>query len=177
MGAGEHPWLAPVASGPISADLGIPGSKSVTNRALVLAALSDAPSVITGALSARDTNLMIEALRTLGTTVEQSADGTQIEVTPHPLSGPGHIDCGLAGTVMRFLPPVAALANGDIRFDGDPRARVRPMGAVIEALEDVVEALVTYTPAPPDVPLVWERMVVPTGTPVPGARHRWPSGG
>ena len=141
MGAGEHPWLAPVASGPISADLGIPGSKSVTNRALVLAALSDAPSVITGALSARDTNLMIEALRTLGTTVEQSADGTQIEVTPHPLSGPGHIDCGLAGTVMRFLPPVAALANGDIRFDGDPRARVRPMGAVIEALEKLEVAI------------------------------------
>jgi 3-phosphoshikimate 1-carboxyvinyltransferase len=113
----------------------VPGSKSLTNRALILAALADGPSVVTGALRARDTVLMGRAVAALGTTLDGlDADGP-IRVVPGALTGAGHVDCGLAGTVMRFVPPAAALASGDVRFDGDPRARVRPMGAVIEALE------------------------------------------
>lgn len=113
----------------------VPGSKSLTNRALLLAAIADGPSTVTGALRARDTVLMGKALTSLGAGIDGLTGDTDIRVTPGPLVGPAHVDCGLAGTVMRFVPPVAALADGDIRFDGDPRARVRPMGGVIEALE------------------------------------------
>ena len=133
----EHPWPAPVAHDAVRGHVTVPGSKSLTNRALVLAALSDGPSTITGSLRARDTILMGQAMAALGTTLEGLDGDGPIRVTPHSLHGPAHIDCGLAGTVMRFVPPVAALAQGDVRFDGDPRARVRPMGAVIEALESL----------------------------------------
>ncbi len=137
MASDDHPWPAPLATEPVRAVVAVPGSKSLTVRALLLAALSDGPSSITGALRARDTALMAGALRTLGVGLEGVASGGVIHVTPGRFSGPAHVDCGLAGTVMRFLPPAAALARGDIRFDGDPRARVRPMGAVIGALESL----------------------------------------
>jgi 3-phosphoshikimate 1-carboxyvinyltransferase len=113
----------------------VPGSKSLTNRALVIAALADGPSSITGGLKARDTTLMRDGLRAMGTTI--TGKGGNWRVQPSPLVGPAHVDCGLAGTVMRFLPVVAALATGDIRFDGDPRARTRPMGSIIQALESL----------------------------------------
>ena len=135
MASDDHPWPAPTATSPIEAVVTVPGSKSLTNRALVLAALADGPSVITGALRARDTVLMGRAVAALGATVDGLDDDGAIRVVPGRLRGAGHVDCGLAGTVMRFVPPAAALASGDVRFDGDPRARVRPMGAVIEALE------------------------------------------
>jgi 3-phosphoshikimate 1-carboxyvinyltransferase len=131
----DHPWPAPLADAPVSAVVRVPGSKSLTNRALLLAALADGPSTVTGALRARDTVLMGRALGSLGVAIDGLDGDAAISVTPAPLVGPAHVDCGLAGTVMRFVPPVAALADGDIRFDGDPRARVRPMGGVIEALE------------------------------------------
>jgi len=115
----------------------VPGSKSLTNRALVLAALADGPSTITGALRARDTVLMGRALAALGVDVEGLDGEGPLHVAPQTLHGPAHVDCGLAGTVMRFVPPVASLAKGDVRLDGDPRARVRPMNAVIQALEDL----------------------------------------
>lgn len=111
----------------------LPGSKSITNRALILAALADGPSTLTGALRSRDTDLMIGALRTLGTTVTERDGGTTLDVAPGPLRG-GEVACGLAGTVMRFVPPLAALADGDVRFDGDEQARVRPMSTVLDAL-------------------------------------------
>jgi 3-phosphoshikimate 1-carboxyvinyltransferase len=111
----------------------VPGSKSLTNRALVLAALADGPSTISGGLKARDTKLMMSGLRAMGTSITVE-DGSW-HVQPGPLRGPAHVDCGLAGTVMRFLPVVAGLADGDIRFDGDPRARTRPMGSILTALE------------------------------------------
>ena len=133
MPAEEDPWPAPVADGPVRAKVAIPGSKSQTNRALVLAALADGPSTITGALKARDTKLMIAGLRSMG--AEISAGGEEWRVEPGKLKGPAHVDCGLAGTVMRFLPVVAGLAKGDIRFDGDPRARMRPMASMLSALE------------------------------------------
>lgn len=126
-----------MAAAPVRAVVEVPGSKSLTNRALLLAALSEAPSTVTGALRARDTILMGRALAALGTGLEGlDADGP-VRVTPGELRGPAHVDCGLAGTVMRFVPPVAGLAHGDVRFDGDPRARVRPMDVVIGALEQL----------------------------------------
>ena len=117
--------------------MSVPGSKSATNRALVLAALADGRSRIAKPLHARDTRLMAAALRSLGTRIDEVATedgGIDWLVHPAPLHGPATIDCGLAGTVMRFVPPVAALATGDITFDGDERARVRPMRTIIEAL-------------------------------------------
>lgn len=123
--------------------MAIPGSKSLTNRALVLAALAEGPSTITFPLVARDTKLMRTGLTALGPKMEPvgGSPGGALRVTPRPLRGPAHVDCGLAGTVMRFLPPVAALANGDVRFDGDPRARMRPMAAVLTALESLGVAI------------------------------------
>lgn len=117
---------------PVDAVLTLPGSKSVTNRALILAALADGPSRLRGALRARDTILMADALRALG--VDIVDDVTDWVVTPAPLHGPAHVDCGLAGTVMRFVPPLAALADGEVRFDGDPRARERPLSPLLDAL-------------------------------------------
>lgn len=126
-------WNAPAAPAPINATVEVPGSKSETNRALVLAALASEPSVITGALDARDTRLMKQALRAFGTTITE--DGQRWEVSPpHVLRPAGRIDCGLAGTLMRFLPPVAALTGGSTRFDGDEAARTRPMHGLLAGL-------------------------------------------
>lgn len=131
-------WNAPVADGPLDALTPVPGSKSLTNRALVLAALADGPSRLTGTLRSRDTDLMIEALVALGARIEGPAgplspEDTDLVITPGALRG-AEIDCGLAGTVMRFLPPVAALASGTSSFDGDPAARQRPQSTVLNAL-------------------------------------------
>ena len=109
----------------------VPGSKSLTNRLLVLSALADAPSRIIAPLRARDTDLMAGALRALGVSVEDC--GADWILTPDRLHG-GTVDTGLAGTVMRFVPPVAALAHGDTAFDGDEYARSRPMHALLDAL-------------------------------------------
>ncbi len=125
-------WTAPVATGPVSGIVAVPGSKSLTNRALILAAQATGPSTLVAPLRSRDSALMAAGLRSLGVGVADGAgDWT---VTPGPLSGPADIDCGLAGTVMRFLPPLAATADGELRFDGDPHARTRPMGTVLDAL-------------------------------------------
>lgn len=127
-------WPAPVASEPLDATVLVPGSKSLTNRALPLAALAAEPTTIRGALRSRDADLMIAALQALGTGVDVADDGATLHVTPAPLRGPAEIDCGLAGTVMRFIPALAALADGPVRLDGDDGARVRPMGPVLAGL-------------------------------------------
>ncbi|MCU1405086.1 MAG: aroA [Glaciihabitans sp.] len=131
-------WPAPEATAPLSASLQLPGSKSLTNRELVLSALADGPSLLRAPLHSRDSALMIQALRQLGVDITEVAGageyGPDLLVTPGELGGGVSIDCGLAGTVMRFLPPVAALALGPVAFDGDEGARRRPMGAIIEAL-------------------------------------------
>jgi 3-phosphoshikimate 1-carboxyvinyltransferase len=111
----------------------VPGSKSETNRALVLAALATGPSTITGGLEARDTQIMRDALRALGVTITESSGQWRVE-PPVELTGGTTIHCGLAGTVMRFVPPVAALATGPVSFDGDEQAYGRPMGVVLESL-------------------------------------------
>ncbi len=167
-------WLAPAATGPVRATVTLPGSKSVTNRALVLAALADAPSLIRRPLHARDTLLMAAALRALGVGIAElpSATGTSTtgtnatgtegahiwRVTPFLSAGapaavadtprdasrlgsgpaaPTAIDVGNAGTVLRFVPPAATLARRDTAFDGDPRARKRPVGPLITALREL----------------------------------------
>lgn len=131
----SDPWSAPTATTAVDADVRIPGSKSITNRALVLAALADGPSTIYRPLRARDSILMVAALRALGTTIDDSQDDWY--VAPGKLQGPATIDCGLAGNVMRFVPPVAVLADGTASFDGDPRARERPMTTLLAALRDL----------------------------------------
>ncbi|WP_433687128.1 3-phosphoshikimate 1-carboxyvinyltransferase [Micromonospora carbonacea] len=131
-----RPWTAPTASDPVVATLRLPGSKSMTARALVLSALAGGPSTIAGALRARDTELMAGGLRALGAHMS-IADDDRWLVRPHPLAGPAHVDVGLAGTIMRFVPPVAGLAEGRITFDGDPQARTRPLGPLIDALRSL----------------------------------------
>ncbi|MFF1822021.1 3-phosphoshikimate 1-carboxyvinyltransferase [Kribbella sp. NPDC058245] len=128
----EQGWAAPRAEGPVSGRITVPGSKSISNRALILAAIADGPSHLTGLLSARDTTLMRTALTSLGVGIADN--GSTVTVTPGSLKGPASVDCGLAGTVMRFVPPVAALADGVIAFDGDEYARERPLGVILDAL-------------------------------------------
>ena len=126
-------WRAPAAQGPVRATLRLPGSKSITNRALILAALSESPSVVRGVLKARDTSLATAALRALGCTIHEHGD--DVSVQPGRPDGPSvSLDVGNAGTVMRFLPAVAALTPAAVAFDGDPRARERPVGALLTAL-------------------------------------------
>jgi len=133
-------WPAPPADRPIHATVQIPGSKSQTNRALVLAALATSPTHVHRPLRARDTELMADALRALGAGIEPDhtsgpdTDEPGWAVTPGPLVGHVSVHCGLAGTVMRFVPPLAALADGPVTFDGDPQARERPIGPLLDAL-------------------------------------------
>ncbi len=132
-------WRAPYRdAAPIHATLTIPGSKSVTNRALILAAIADSPSRLRRPLHSRDTELMIKGLKALGIKIEiLDNESSDIEITPAPLFGPANIDVGNAGTVMRFLLPIAALANGLVHFDGDPRSHERPIAPLVKALEDL----------------------------------------
>ena len=133
-------WPAPFRGrNSVSARVVIPGSKSVTNRALILAAQAQTPSILKRPLISRDTELMVAGLRAMGVGIKDvNIDGDLAwEITPAPLRGPAMVDVGNAGTVMRFLPPLSALAQGDISFDGDPRSYERPLGPVISALEDL----------------------------------------
>jgi 3-phosphoshikimate 1-carboxyvinyltransferase len=116
----------------VEATVSLPGSKSLTNRALVLAALADGPSVVRRALRSRDTSLMATALTALGAHVDDSGDDWP--VTPGAFDRDATVDCGLAGTVLRFVPPVASLSTGSVAFDGDPHMRNRPVGEVLSAL-------------------------------------------
>ena len=127
-------WSAPQAAGPLSWTQEVPGSKSMTNRALILAALADSPSIIYNPLVSRDTDLMKEALKAMGVGISEW--GPHLRVTPGQLHG-ATVDCGLAGTIMRFLPPVAALADGPVVIDGDAYARKRPMSTMTMALREL----------------------------------------
>jgi 3-phosphoshikimate 1-carboxyvinyltransferase len=137
----SHPlWPAPYrGTKPVDAIVTIPGSKSVTNRALILAAQAKSPSIIRKPLVSRDSELMSAGLVAMGVGIESNSDsdGEYWVITPAALKGPAKVDVGNAGTVMRFLPPLAALADGDISFDGDARSYERPLGPVIKALEDL----------------------------------------
>lgn len=133
------PWPAPRVHTGAEKIVSLPGSKSLTNRELVLAALADGPSILRRPLISRDTMLMAEGLSQLGVGIlrlpPSGAYGPDIVVLPaEQFTGEVTIDCGLAGTVMRFLPPVAGLANGRVSFVGDPAAYLRPMKGVTDAL-------------------------------------------
>ncbi|MFV0494028.1 3-phosphoshikimate 1-carboxyvinyltransferase [Mycobacterium sp.] len=133
-------WPAPSAPSPVHATVTVPGSKSQTNRALVLAALAAAQgrgtSTISGALRSRDTDLMIGALNTLGLRV--AGAGSELTVSGCIAPDPGaRVDCGLAGTVLRFVPPLAALGAVGVVFDGDEQARARPITPLLDALRDL----------------------------------------
>ena len=144
-------WPAPQAPGAVRATVTVPGSKSVTNRALILAALADEPGWLRRPLRSRDTLLMAAGLRALGVGIEETVSSSSLasgprdgdtpesrgeawRVIPTTLQGPAAVDVGNAGTVMRFLPALAALAEGPVRFDGDPRSHGRPLHGVIDAL-------------------------------------------
>lgn len=135
--AQQQNWTAPHVVAPVHATVAIPGSKSLTNRTLVLSALAAAQdsgtSTISGALRSRDTDLMIGALRTLGLSVIGAHDELTVAGTIRPATG-ARVDCGLAGTVLRFLPPLAALGATTVEFDGDEQARVRPIAPLLTAL-------------------------------------------
>lgn len=133
-------WETPYSEAELDAVVRVPGSKSMTARALILAALASGPSTIRRPLIARDTLLMVEGLRSIGVAVD-TGDDDLWSVTPGAFKGGTEVDCGLAGTVMRFLPPVAALADGPVAFDGDPHARKRPNDGVIKALRDLGVAI------------------------------------
>ena len=136
-------WSAPYRGGltsvgePINAKITIPGSKSATNRALILAAIAKTPSRLRKPLSSRDADLMVKGLQSLGCKIDEIKTelGFDYQITPQKLSGPTQIDVGNAGTVMRFLPPIASLATGLVHFDGDARSHERPLEPVIKALE------------------------------------------
>ncbi len=128
-------WAAPTASGPVNGNVVVPGSKSASARALVLAALAGSGSTLTGVLDSRDTRLMRAALSSLGVAFADQVDG--LRVTPPDAFTPGRVDVGLAGTVMRFVPPIAALAVGPTAFTGDPEATARPVRPLLDGLRQV----------------------------------------
>ncbi len=128
------PWATPTATGPVTATLVVPGSKSATARALVLAALATGTGEIVGGLEARDTRLMRDALRTLGVSIDDSDLQRWVVTPPASFVGGGEIDCGLAGTVARFVPPLAALAGATTRFRGDEQASARPVQPLLDGL-------------------------------------------
>jgi 3-phosphoshikimate 1-carboxyvinyltransferase len=136
----EVTWTAPVAGGPVDALVRVPGSKSLTARWMLLAAIAEEPTALSGVLVSRDTRLMRDALERLGATL--SVEGEALRVSPIPLPAehpaePVEIHTGLAGTVMRFVPLLAALHHGDVSFTGDESALQRPMGPAIEALRSM----------------------------------------
>ncbi len=162
MRATEHAdtnWAAPAATTAVRATVRLPGSKSITNRALILAALADTPTTIVGPLQARDTDLMARALMSLGASLDQADGGTDSNslhqgnggspassastarptwtIRPGWASGATRVDVGNAGTVLRFVPPAAALAAADVEFTGDPRAAQRPVGQLLAGLRQV----------------------------------------
>ena len=128
-------WTAPRPTAPLQAVVALPGSKSLTNRALVLAAIAEGRSVLRRPLRSRDSELMVGALRVLGVTVTDDGEDWVVDGVPGPLAPLGKaIDVGNAGTVARFVPALACLAVGDLTFDGDPRVRERPLGPLLVAL-------------------------------------------
>jgi 3-phosphoshikimate 1-carboxyvinyltransferase len=130
-------WDAPYAQGPVLADVRVPGSKSMTNRALVLGALAAGRSHLRRPLRSRDTSIMVAALRALGATIDDSDDETWTVDGQTFASSPAHVDVGNAGTVLRFVPPLAALTHAAVSFDGDEAVRRRPVGPLLVALRDL----------------------------------------
>lgn len=145
----DNGWATPTAAAAVHASVPLPGSKSITNRALILGTLADRPTMIIGPLRARDTELMVAAISALGAEVEDvqvqppdsgdpdTAGRDRWLITPRWSAGPARVDVGNAGTVLRFVPPVSALACADVEFTGDPRAAQRPVGQLLDGLRQL----------------------------------------
>lgn len=127
-------FSAPQATGPISGEISLPGSKSLTNREILLSALANEQSVLKKPLISRDSQLMLNAMEALGAEIQAGED---LKISPASLQQTARIHCGLAGTVMRFVPLVAALNKGEITFDADPEAISRPLQGVFEAFDQL----------------------------------------
>ncbi|MGF3055785.1 3-phosphoshikimate 1-carboxyvinyltransferase [Microbacterium sp. YY-01] len=134
-------YSTPAAAAPVNATVSIPGSKSLTNRELILAAIADGPGTLHAPLHSDDSQRMVDALRALGVGIDEvdgdSEYGPDWHITPAPLRGGGTVDCGQAGTVMRFVAPLAGLADDDVLITAHETALHRPMGAIISALRDL----------------------------------------
>ena len=166
----QNPWPAPLATRPLAATVTIPGSKSLSNRYLILAAMGLRPVTLVGLLRSRDTDLMMRALQALGVDFRiDPDDATTVQVVP-PASGrfTGDVDvyCGLAGTVMRFVPGLALFADGPVRFDGDAQAYARPMKPVLDGLEQL-GAHIEYHGEPGRLPFTLTPPVASDGTDAP----------
>lgn len=134
-------YAAPAAEGAVRATVTVPGSKSLTNRELIIAAIADGPGRLISPLHSDDSRRMVDALRALGVGIEEvdagSEFGPDLVVTPAKLGGGATIDCGQAGTVMRFIAPLAGLAQNDVHLTAHETALHRPMGGLISALRDL----------------------------------------
>ena len=143
------PLPVPACHGPIRGTIRPPGSKSITNRALVCAALAHGRSRITGALDSEDTRVMVGGLAALGIDVhpvwekgEITIDGCGGEIPVRQAT----LDCAASGTTMRFLSAVCGLGRGDYRLDGTPRMRKRPIGDLVAALRSLGVDAVAESP-------------------------------
>jgi 3-phosphoshikimate 1-carboxyvinyltransferase len=165
--AGTSRAVEPVA-GPLDATVRPPGSKSLTNRALVCAALAEGKSVLRGALDADDTQAMAEALRALGIAVDGPAGTGDVQVAGTggrlpPTTGTPTVDARLSGTTARFVLPLLALGPGPVRLDGAPPLRARPMADGIDALRSL-GAEVEDEGEPGHLPVVVRGPSAPGGT-------------
>lgn len=146
-------WEAPSRQQPLNATVQLPGSKSQTSRALVIGTIAQKPTVVTRPLAARDTYLAARAMEQFGARLEFSEDGTVLTIhAPKELQGGGKVDCGLAGTVMRFGSALAAFANGKTTLVGDKAATKRPLKPLLDALKEL-GAKVKYRGKPGYLPV------------------------
>ncbi len=139
------PYPVPVAKGPVNGRVELPGSKSITNRALIIAALADGRSTLRGVLDSDDTRYMVAALEALGFDVVP--DWINRKVTITGLGGEipareAELFLGNSGTSMRFLTALCAVGRGTFRLDGTQAMRKRPIGPLLEGLRQLgVEAV------------------------------------
>jgi 3-phosphoshikimate 1-carboxyvinyltransferase len=158
--------VEPLASPP-HCTITVPGGRSITNRALVAAALADGTSVLRGAGLSDDSEAMIDCLRALGATI--TVDGVDVTVVGVAGRPRGDVDVftRLSGTTSRFVTAVAALADGPVRIDALPPMRARPMGDLVAALRDL-GVTVTEQGEPGHLPLTVTGPITDTTVSVPG---------
>lgn len=150
--AGASPFPIQPVSHPLRASVRVPGSKSLTNRALLIAALADGHTTLTNALLSDDTHYFAEALQRLGFSLQREASGPLISIAGLGGRIPAsraELFVGNAGTAARFLTPLLALGHGEYILDGDARMRERPIGDLLEALEQLDVNAESATGCPP----------------------------
>jgi 3-phosphoshikimate 1-carboxyvinyltransferase len=158
-GPPERPTVEIVPGGPVVGNLRPPGSKSLTNRALLCAAMARGPSQVSGALRSADTDVMIESLRRLGVAVDTSDGGRELEIDGSKRTlgrrddEPIELFVGNSGTTIRFLTAMLSAAGGHYRLTGIPRMHQRPIGDLVRAIEPVIRGRI-WTESPGDCPPV-----------------------